>query len=211
MVNLGKLLIPQYTLFKYMGYKGKKARLKNFQERANQFEHEVETRRQKNTTLISRDDRPLIIGIRFNKRLALKSKPHQTLLANKITQILKEYFAKNGIKGKTFELVETASNAKGSVQEYFNKPTIPALLEYIESKQEGKKPNLSLEDYTLCKQFINQRRNYFVTPDKLYLAALEFNAHLNTIREGLGRVLPSNLVVLGITRQRKIRLALVDI
>ena len=207
-----------------MGLAGRKRRLKNFDERAAQFKSALMKGRSPASKEIGRDFRNITVGAGQHRRLVIKAKPHHAFVADQLAKMLIADMKAKGTSPKTFVLA-LPRVTEGGVQEYFHKPSINSLVEYLyfgkpkknsiaeyrsirhRAILKAKQPH----DYALCKQFANQRQNREITAEQLVEAFDEFNSHLDAMKDGLGRVLSSNIIVLGRTKEGKLRLALVDV
>ncbi len=193
-----------------MGLAGRRRRLRNFDLRAKQFKNAVERTPLTTSKEIIRDTRRARVGTGQHKRLILKNTLPHAKIADKLTRILLSDFQVNSIKPKNFVLVQPRLSENG-VQEYFNKPSILSLSNYLSNPDFKGDPMNRKTDYFLCKQFVNQKQNRGITTKQIAETMEEFNSKLDDIHDGWGRILPSNLIVLGKTKEGKLRIALVDI
>ena len=193
-----------------MGLAGRKRRLRNFDERAKQFASALAKKEGSASKGANRDFRPITVGTGQHRRLVIKGKPQHAYVADHITKMLLADLQAKKVTPKTFVLVQPRLSENG-VQEYFHKPSINSLGEYLSPRYrevlKGRRP----DDYALSRQFANQRQNKGITYSQLVEAFDEFNGHLDAMKDGLGRVLSTNLIVLGKTKEGKLRLALIDV
>jgi len=194
-----------------MGLEGRKRRLNTFDRRADQFKSALMKGGHPSSKKLVRDGKEITIGTGQHKGLILKNNPRHVMLADRLSKRLLTHFGNNAITPKTFVLV-FPQHYNRKVQEYFHKPSLEALVSYLSPGQNkaslrSKQP----DEYRLCKQFINQRQNKPVTAMQLVSALNEFSKHLNHIGSSYGKLLSLNLIVLGRTKEGKLRLALVDV
>jgi len=185
--------------------RGRKARLKNFNERAKSFALGT-ARNPAQARKLLRDGRSLLIGLTPHKRLALKMKPSH-LKALHIIQ--RAVFADLKMHpARTFKLVKLMVDMKTGVQEFHNKPSLNILENYFLLKA-GEKPSITREEYLLAKQFANQNKT--ITPRLLGRFKKEFNEITKRNLSQKIPIAPSNVIILGHNRDGTIRAALVDI
>jgi hypothetical protein len=215
---------------KLLGLKGsywfmrrRAARLKNFEQRAKSFvQHGSLSDQFARFKHVTRDQHPLRIGVGQHKRLALKlnvSHIEDMLdLEERLFTHLKKHPAEH------FQLIKLAVTilpeiqfhppSMVAVQEYQHKPTLATLADYFFLKEGkpnlwGELRNMKKEDYFLAKQFARQHRG--ITLEKLKLVKEElWNAthkasHLNDYGN------TTNVLVLGLNHDGKLRIALVDV
>ncbi|GEM_PF-1960530 len=209
-----------------MGIKGRKRRLRNFKERARAFTADVVKRTGRGYKRLEFDGKELLVGAGKNRRLIGKgSNIYEHLLEGQRRQeMLQQYLRIRQIVPKNYGLVRPASalidpNIKNrlqftyGVQEFFHRPNLLALEDFLRLKQTGFRNKgeylqhwmRSKEEYFLCKRLMNQHK--VITKQKVEDAAQEIGSHL----WGAGiDIALQNLVVVGVTRQGRLRLAIVD-
>ena len=197
-----------------MGLKGRKRRLRNFDGRAEALANSL-TSKKPGVRKTQRDNRLIRIGIGQHKGLAIKRHKNGITTALKYQSILKKYLTDNNINPKFYKFVQVKASPELLVQEYFNKPSLGSLL-YFFSVRKIKKFSYSVillnkESWFLCKSFANQNKG--ITREKVLQAEKELRNHLSETSFGIFAriIIPSNILVLGQTKEGKIKLALVDI
>ncbi len=197
-----------------MGLKGRKRRLRNFDGRAEALANSL-TSKKPGVRKTQRDNRLIRIGIGQHKGLAIKRHKNSITTALKYQSILKKYLTDNNINPKFYKFVQVKASPELLVQEYFNKPSLGSLL-YFFSVRKIKKFSYSVillnkESWFLCKSFANQNKG--ITREKVLQAEKELRNHLSETSFGIFAriIIPSNILVLGQTKEGKIKLALVDI
>jgi len=190
-----------------MGYKGRKARLKNFQQRADSFFRAMLKPLEKNSTRVNRDNRQILIGTGVNKRLIVKASPDHALIAKNCETKLISFLKTKNIIPRTYTLSPVILDSSGRVQEYFHKPSLAALVRYVSSKTWAS--HVSSEDYKLCKQFFGQKQNKGITFDVLEQTKKEYLGHFSAAN--LPAIWVQNIIVLGKLKDGRLRLAIVDI
>ncbi len=198
-----------------MGLKGRERRLKHFERRAEAFTRAIDKEGyyegQRFSKWIQRDKR-VKIGVGEHKRLVEKRLGHVGP-AKIVEASLKNYLKKNKITPKYYSLVEIGASSKFKVQEYFNKPSAAELDEFLRTRQASSKEKriskkLSRKQALLCKSFVNQHKG--ITLEKLQKAIVELQKHCTKIPSRIA-LISTNAIVLGLTKEGKIRLAVVDI
>lgn len=192
--------------------RGRKRRLKHFKQRAEAFldqfplSHEV----------VERDSRDVQTGIGQHARLVRKNVVHHLLKAIKLQKLLLEAIQRKEINPNHYALVEVHSvvderiGARG-VQEYFSKPSVSALWKYFNKKGPNPRwsPKARKTDPLLCKSFLNQ--NPSITKEEITKAYFELIKDANRFYiPHFIDAASSNVIVLGKSRDGKIRLAIVD-
>jgi len=199
-----------------MGIKGRKRRLKNFDSRAKAFEVDIA----KNHVFdgVKNVCRKWSLGLGHlgigkHRRLRYKTSDKRELyFASEAQSQLLTLIKSGELKPKNYVLAEVASNSKLGVQEYFHRPSLEALRIFLEAKAKDKKPRwMSKTDYFLCKRLLGQ---YKKTGQKIDLAKVketekEFLDHLEK-HTWFKMYFSSNVIVLGLTKNGELRLALVD-
>jgi len=200
-----------------MGIKGRKRRLRNFQQRAKDFA--AGCRKRTGYKTLELDGKPLSVGAGKHRRLVGKFSDNDMLEGQRRQEMLQSYLRGHKIVPQNYELVQPASALIGAeakkiislpfgVQEFFHRPNLLVLRAFFWGKQvrAGRLRALSKEEFLLCKQLVNQYKA--VTAQKVEAAAQEIEARFS----GAGTyVAMQNLVVVGITRQGRLRLAIVDV
>lgn len=193
-----------------MGLARRKRRLKNFPMRADAFKRALNTNPEKASTIVERDLRKVVVGKGTHKRLIMKSNLKHIKIAEKIELILQDYFYRTHTKPKSYTL--TPIHSHQGVQEYFSRPSIESAGQYLfnAAKRNSMKKN-SPDDYLICKRFFGEKYNANVARKNVLEAYNELLDHMNLAHPGMGEVLSSNIIILGTTREGKIRLAIVDV
>ncbi len=189
-----------------MPIKGLRKRLKSFRNRAKAFAADVE--KGKGAKMVLRQGKSMEVGLGKHKRLVLKRKLGHMRRAKIDQSRFIKFLAANGIKPKHYSFVRINSNSKLGVQEYFHRPSIASLVDYLEHKAaKSTRYFKGKEDAVLCKQFANQHKN--VTVESLERASDEILKHLREA-DVLFQI-PSNIIVVGTARDGKLRFAMVDV
>ena len=181
-----------------MGLKGRKRRLKNFEKRATAFVKDLNN--DKGYKLIDRDDRITAIGVGKHKRLVKKKSALEAADAIHYSRKLVSYLNKKKIVSKSYQLVIARLDSKTGVQEYFNRPSFELLVNFKWGRVCEK------ENADLCRKLFGDFPG--ITWEKLREAETELLKHLKKIDHWPD---VSNIIVVGQTRDGKLRLALVDI
>jgi len=205
-----------------MGIKGRKRRFKSFGQRAASFAADIRKGRSLTAARCKRlelDGTKLQVGTGRNRRLVAKPCDDHMRDAMRAHKGLSEFLGSRKITPRNYELVVPtgsfiAADSKGGisfsfgVQEFFHRPNLLALRAFFQARQAHGRGarQLSKEEYLLCKQLVNQYRS--VTPEKANAAWAEISSHLLGAKK---RGLERNIVVVGLTRQGRLRLAIVDV
>lgn len=187
-----------------MGLKGRKRRLKNFGQRARAFVKNAG--KAGASSVVVRERKPLEVGANENKRLVLKNNPRHIGRAKIDEAGLIGFLEKKKIVPKTYAIVKVAASPELGVQEYFHRPSLRSLIDFIGHK-DARIISRSPEDMRLCKQFLNQHKG--ITLERLNEAWVEFSSHLRQAK--ILFQIESNIIVVGQNRDGKLRLALVDV
>lgn len=207
------------------GLKGIQRRRRHFMERAHALFGAVEKGRKAEYEAMKRQDTPIIIGRGKHRRLVIKTTWHlecTMMLQEKLLSFLKT----EGITPQHYSLHEVRAARLGGativpgltgsavVQEYFDKPTVAELLSYFHWKAGREQRRLpSKGTILLCKKLTGTHDNKKLTPDKVQEAYRELYRHAHD-KKVLGKdfhpIAEQNVVVLGLTRDAKVRLALID-
>ena len=195
-----------------MGYRGRKRRLKNFWENAENIMNSFMGG--KTTKPVRRSGRWIRKGTE-GRRVVVKGGDHltKTLLKNdmlkeriKDSEKKPEYFTVIHPKGRVFMKKEWG------VQEYFNKPNILQIRLYLELKRNSKTSSRGFteEEYLMVKQFMNNRVNRGITSEKIDEAYNELRRWTRDARDD-ALLHPHNVLIQGINRDGKIRLTIIDV
>lgn len=202
---------------------GRKNRNKRFLNRARSFVRSPKKKGEIVEEIF--DDASITIGKRSNRRLVLK-RPRDRAATHYLQQRMGEYLAENKIQPEHFVLVTPEGAEVGGhwIQEYFQKPTMRTLAFYFRAIGSKKKQKeLPYSSYLLARSFIKNPRNAPITSSKVSSAYAElfryysyavasnfihFSGH--PLSPGLALV-GKNIVVLGINRDGKLRLAIIDV
>jgi len=183
--------------------KGRQRRLKNFGQRATALLRDAKLGR--GVVKSAMDFRPIFRGIGQNKRLILKRQPwHVEYLEKKqLPYILNEMASR---VPKKFALETLAHSPDFKVQEYRDRPSVFALGVFFRTRF-LKKPDfhngmrLEKSEALKCKKLLGQFKG--ITPDLLQDAFEEL--------EGYFPSQSNNVLVLGLKKDGRIRLALCDV
>ena len=166
--------INQFVGNWYMGYKGRKSRLKNFWENAENIMNSFMGG--KTTAPVRRSGRWIRKGTE-GRRIVVKDADHlqKTLLKN---DTLRQRISEAEIKPKYFDVIHPKGRvflkSEWGVQEYFNKPNISQILLYLESRENKRKiHSFTKDEYLLVKQFMKNPRNKGLTLEKINQAYVE--------------------------------------
>lgn len=180
-----------------MGLKGRARRIKNFGNRAKAFQRDSQKLQRSEIKFF--DTKGVVVGTGQNKRLILKKRDH--LSSTKYWEQKYLDMIKNGTVILEYcELVPVVSDVNTGVQEYFNKPSLYSLREFLASREGRKMPEgLSKDDFLRCRQFANQHRGINLSK-------------ILEVTEECGKFwLDRNIIVLGQNNAGKVRIALVDV
>lgn len=190
-----------------MGFRGRKRRLSNFEQRARDFVRDL--KRGRGFREVSSGGKIIRVGMGKHKRLVQKK--HKRAL-NTGERDLLIYLAKEEITPECYELVPVPGVVVEGVpvQEYFHKPSVYRLQVFLYAKEKGQRlsdlSDFSRHEFDLCKRFLKDNKD--LTLAKLNLALQELNTHMS--ESGKGPSLSSNYIVLGQTDDGRIRIAMVD-
>lgn len=193
--------------------RGRKRRLKNFGKRAQAFASE--TRQLKP---LYRDGRLIVVGTGTHSRLIQKPKASQAFTAKKIEGELFEAFTEKKLVPRNYQLVSVSlserqanpAGAKVAIQEYFHKPSVRSLLYYLEAlkaKPKDFSKYLGPAEEILCKRFANQNKQLSYATLNTAFGELQRHSSYFFYEE----ISASNVIVLGTTRDGRLRLAIVDV
>lgn len=193
--------------------KGRQRRLRNFERKAKEFLSEADKfKGYRNAEL---DNRSVKIGKEKHRRLIVKKGVlddlKETIEAEKYWM---EKILTKEIVPINYELVPIKSVLIGTdwrgVQEYFHRPSLMTLIDFFELKEKKKKSEFfSREQWLLCKKLVNDKFNEKLTYEKILQLKNELlNSKVLTLFGGMHQ---TNIIILGMNRMGKIRIALVDV
>ena len=188
-----------------MGLKGRARRLRNFLQRARAFERD--SFEQKGFNVQKRDGRRLTVGVGKHRRLVQKNVSRQANVATVYAEKLFVFLKTNNISPKYYKLERLAFDPETGVQEYFNRPSALSLIHFLNAKENQLRQVLGKTDANLCKKFMGEFPK--VTLEKIDKAKEELFEHLKGVTEY--PQVESNILVIGQTRNGKLRLAIVDV
>jgi len=200
-----------------MGLRGKKSRLRNFEKNA---QNAVEARsRGKGVRTITRLKKKLQIAFGpKSRRLAFKTKREDLNLLLGYQKWLQAESVHGAVILKNFTLEPLKGTiVRGvGVSQYYNKPTIKHLKEYLKMKRTGALQNkfLSEKEYFLCKSFMKRSENKEITKAQLDKVEEELKniAYRSTIYDFIEHIpWASNTVVHGTNKDGTLRITLIDI
>lgn len=188
--------------------KGRLARLKNFGARARSFQKDLQKGvgfRRVEREGRSSQPQTIIVGTGMHRRLTKKNKPGELDRAEYIVSSLRQYLSSSRLTPSHYVLVDAKSDRQTGVQEYFNRPSIAELENFL---TKGEKYVPTREEEQICRKFLGENRG--VTSGMLGNAAGEVMRHISRALDHSYIPRPSNFIVLGVDRQKRLRLALVD-
>lgn len=159
---------------------------------------------------VIRDRKCLWVGTGEHRRLAFKPNLKHVGRAYVQQEKLLNHLSEKQITPEHYKIVRVGLDAKTGLQEYFHRPSLEALerfLNFRQTKRHTSLNELEAEDLRLCKQFLGKHKG--LTLEKIKSAEEEIFLHLSEIGE-IGQI-KANIVVVGTTRDGKLRLAIVDV
>jgi len=157
-----------------MGLKGRKRRLTNFETRAEAFVSDLKKGRGFRT--VSSSATEIKVGTGKNKRLAEKNGSHLCIAARYETA-LKDFLKSQNITPKNYVLVSPKHDLVLGVQEYFQAPSLWALLRFLNIKLDRNHfYKIRGYDKEVAKQFAGRYKQ--LTLEKLEQTIDEFYKHL---------------------------------
>jgi len=158
--------------------------------------------------LVNRDKK-VLVGTGQHKRLIAKRWPLDLRVANEAYSVLMHSFGDFG-NPKLFVLVKPACSYETGIQEYFEKPSVAELVDFLEAKK-SRLPSsyLKREQALICKRFTNHPLNKGISLEKLRAALGELKDCCAKV--SIGKMFEHNIIVLGQNMDGRIRLAMVDV
>jgi len=154
-------------------------------------------------------DKKVLVGTGQHKRLTAKRHPLELQFANEVYSKLMHSFRHFG-NPKLFVLVKPACSYETGIQEYFEKPSVAELINFLEAKKSHSPSSyLKRKQALICKRFTNHPLNKGISLEKLRAALDELKD--SCAKVSLGKLFGHNIIVLGQNMDGKIRLALIDV
>ncbi len=191
---------------------GRKRQARNFERRAAQFVREISLGKVKKDPIHGY----LFVGRGNLKRLIYKRKADDFYATVNLGDFLKDRLSRT--PAKHFVPVFPIHSKKYLVQEQFNAPTLDSLSRFLE-KVDPNEPlswltkKVKREDLerTLCKRLMGKSVNRSITMERLEAAYEELLHNLwPLLDKDIWRIHKQNVLVLGATRDGKIRLTVID-
>lgn len=193
---------------------GRKRQLNNFERRAAQFVREIELKRVKDDARYGH----LPVGRKSIKGLIYKRNSNDFHLTRHITEFLKNHFRQ--YPPKLFVPVFPVHSSKHPVQEHFNAPMLSSMFIYLghehshplnHSTKVSKREVIRNPQRELCKNILRNPHNRWITGQDLETAYTELISALRPIMSlDVDGIHLENVLVLGCTRDKRIRLAIID-
>lgn len=158
------------------------------------------------------DTRDMRIGVGRHRKLIFKREGHLRD-AHACQEAILKHLRTSGKVPEHYVLVPVRAEIIGekAVQDFFHKPSVSQLKRFFESKtntEPARENYLKEEEEASCKRFLKQNKG--ITLDAINSAYEEFHGHWGQAK--IRHIFfPFNCVVLGQTRDGKIRLALIDV
>lgn len=208
-----------------MGYAKKRNRHATFEDRARDFLRDLGRKTISPAFKRVRFGRQKVfdVGLGQYRRLVRKRRPDHLRYTRHLEGKVLRYLKDGLITPEHYELVPVKGDVIDgqAVQEFFDKPTATQLMDFLKlkeprihwSKALAHRKYLSMEQVKVCKKLMGQNKG--ITADKVNDAVDELNRHLKLSSNSprafiVNLAYRQNVMVLGQTRDGKIRLALID-